>query len=260
MNCKEIQSMLHAYNDGELDATGSLEVEKHLQTCPECRQAQKNQAVLKKAIAAGAPYFKAPADLRRNIIAAASLQTAVEAPAKPRAPRWQWNTLTAGLAMAACLMIGFFMALQLNQRSARGQLLDELASSHVRSLLAAHLMDVVSSNQHTVKPWFDGKIDFAPPVNDLSGQGFPLLGGRLDYIGGRTVAVLVYGKQKHFINLFIWPGPGDEESEVITSRNGYNLVGWSHAGMTFWAVSDVNKNDLIDFLHLIDSAATPAAH
>ncbi len=259
MNCQEIQTMLHAYSDGELDAAGSLEVEKHLQTCPICRQAQKNQSVLKKAIATGAPYYKAPASLRQSIIAAASLQTAAEKPAKPPTRHWQWNTLTASLAMAACVLLGFFAALQLRQHSSAGQLIGELTSSHIRSLLADHLIDVVSTDQHTVKPWFDGKLDFAPPVNDLADRGYPLAGGRLDYIEGRTVAVLIYKKQKHFINLYIWPDSGSQNMIYLGSDNGYNLVSWNYSGMAFWAVSDVNQKDLQDFFGAFRGAGPSSA-
>ncbi|HWB61218.1 MAG TPA: anti-sigma factor [Chthoniobacteraceae bacterium] len=267
MNCDEIRPLLAAYADGELDAAAILEVERHAQTCEACKRALQNQSVLKKAVAASAPYFKAPPDLRRDLLAAIREKSAAEteaspAPSRARASGWQWTTPKVVLAMAACLALGFFGELRFAQHSQRGQLMNELASSHVRSLLAEHLMDVVSTDQHTVKPWFDGRIDFAPPVNDLATHGYPLLGGRLDYIGGREVAVLVYGKQKHFINLFIWPAPGDsEETEFTGSKNGYNLVGWSHAGMAFWAVSDVNKTDLLDFSHQFDAAAAapPAA-
>jgi anti-sigma factor RsiW len=260
MNCQEIQPLLHAYSDGELDAARSLEIEKHIHTCPECRQAYRNQSVLKNAITSSAPYYKAPASLRHGILTAASLQTAAGEPAKPRARHWQWNNLTAGIAMAACLLFGFFIALEFQQHSTDGgQLIGELTSSHIRSLLADHLIDVVSTDQHTVKPWFDGKLDFAPPVNDLAAQGYPLAGGRLDYINGRTVAVLIYKKQKHFINLYIWPSTGSEETLQFGNDNGYHLVNWTHSGMTFWAVSDVNPKDLANFSDLFLNASASTA-
>ncbi|MDP9290749.1 MAG: zf-HC2 domain-containing protein, partial [Verrucomicrobiota bacterium] len=163
--------MLHAYVDGELDAMSSLEVEKHIQACPQCRQTYRNLSVLKEAVTASAPYFKAPAHLRRSIIAATSKQVASEEPSLAPPWSWCWSNLTAGLAMAACLVLGFFAALQVHQHSARDLLLGELTASHVRSLLATHLMDVASTDQHTVKPWFDGKLDFAPPVKDLAESG-----------------------------------------------------------------------------------------
>ncbi len=259
MNCREIQAMLHAYGDGELDAAGSLEVEKHIQSCPQCRQAHENRLALKKAIAAAAPYFKAPGILRSRIAAAASLQSAADTPAKPPVLRWQWKI---ALAMAVCFLLGFFASLFVEiapPPAARNVLVAELASSHIRSLLADHLMDVASTDQHTVKQWFDGKLDFAPPVSDFAGQGYPLAGGRLDYIGGRTVAVLVYKKQKHFINLFIWPSAaGDESRKLTATKNGYNLVNWNHSGMSFWAVSDVNQKDLAEFAKLVTDQAGPA--
>jgi len=254
MNCREIQNLLQAYGDRELGVMTSLEVEKHLQTCPQCKQALENQTVLGKAIAAGAPYYKAPASLRDSIIASARQ---AEQPRIIRR-RWQWNPLAAGLAMAASLVLGFFLATQFQQHSARDLVVGEIVASHVRSLLATHLMDVVSTDKHTVKPWFDGKIDFAPPVNDLAASGYPLIGGRLDYIGGRTVAVLIYQKKKHFINLFIWPAASGGETPQTTVKNGFNIVNWNHAGMAFWAVSDVSPEDLRTFAGLLESDTSPA--
>jgi len=255
MNCQEIKNLLHAYSDGELDAAGCLEVERHIQTCPGCKQALENLSVLKSAIATAAPRFKAPTNLRHGILAAARQAAATE---QPRATRpWQWNTLNAGLAMAASVMVGFFIALQMNPRENKALPIGELASAHVRSLLATHLMDVVSTDQHTVKPWFDGKLDFAPPVNDLAAKGYPLAGGRLDYIGGRTVAALVYKKEKHFINLFIWPSSGSQGTWRRISVNGYNLINWNTPDMTFWAVSDMNPGDLQEFAEMSRDAAEP---
>ncbi|MGB8356763.1 MAG: anti-sigma factor [Chthoniobacteraceae bacterium] len=251
MNCKEIQNLLHAYGDGELDVMTSLEVEKHIQTCAQCKRTLENQIVLGKAVATSAPYFKMPSDLRESILHSARQAVQAEQPRITR-HRWQWNPLATGLAMAASLVLGFFLAMQFQQHSARDLLVGELASSHVRSLLATHLIDVVSTDQHTVKPWFDGKLDFAPPVNDLAAQGYSLEGGRLDYIGGRTVAVLIYKKQKHFINIFIWPSSGSGEELQLAAKNGYNLVNWNHSGMTFWAVSDMNQKDLMEFSGLIE--------
>jgi len=257
MNCREIQNLLHAYGDRELDVMTSLEVEKHLQTCSECKQALENQTVLGNSIATGAPYYKAPASLRDSIIASTRQAAQAEQP-RIISRRWQWNPLAAGLAMAASLALGFFLAMQFQQQSARDFLVGEIVASHVRSLLATHLMDVVSTDKHTVKPWFDGKLDFAPPVNDLTADGYPLIGGRLDYIGGRTVAVLIYQKKKHFINLFIWPSANGGETPQTTVKNGFNIVNWNHAGMAFWAVSDVSPEDLRTFADLLGSDTSPA--
>jgi anti-sigma factor RsiW len=129
----------------------------------------------------------------------------------------------------------------------------QLIASHVRSLMADHLTDVPSSDQHTVKPWLDAKLDFAAPVPDLSSQGFPLIGGRLDYLDNRSVAALVYQKRKHFINLFIWPTtPKDSTAQTMVEREGYHLVHWSDVDFTYWAVSDVNTTDLQSFKQLFE--------
>jgi anti-sigma factor RsiW len=131
---------------------------------------------------------------------------------------------------------------------AEQNLTEQLAAAHVRALQPGHLEDVVSTDQHTVKPWFDGRIDFAPPVRDLAAAGFPLKGGRLDYIDGRPVAALVYQRDKHIIDLFVWPGAADAVSNPATDdRTGYNIVHWIQDGMTFWAVSDVDRGQLRAF-------------
>jgi len=254
MNCDETQKLLAAYSDGELDLTRTLEIEEHLEGCESCRKAVEGLSTLKKAIGEGAPYYKAPMELRQRVIA--SLPRSV--PAEQTRHFWQMSGWGAGLAMAACLSIGLFLgALVYRPHQFRKEVVSELTSSHIRSLLATHLMDVVSTDQHTVKPWFDGKIDFAPPVQDLADHGFPLVGGRLDYIHGRTVAVLIYQARKHIINLFIWPSTGNEaEPSSPTSEQGYNLVNWRKGGMTFWAVSDLNTKELSEFSQAVESEAS----
>jgi len=251
MNCDETHKLLAAYSDGELDLTQTLEIEEHIESCESCREAVEGLSALKKAIGAGAPYYKAPEELRQRVIA--SIPRSV--PPKQTRYSWRMSGWAAGLAMAACLSLGLFLGtLVYRPHQLRKEVASELTSSHIRSLLATHLMDVVSTDQHTVKPWFDGKIDFAPPVQDLSDRGFPLVGGRLDYIHGRTVAVLIYKARKHIINLFIWPSTSNEAKiSSPLSQQGYNLVNWSKAGMTFWAVSDLNTKELSEFSQAVEN-------
>jgi anti-sigma factor RsiW len=132
--------------------------------------------------------------------------------------------------------------------SAEKQLAQEIVSGHVRSLMGSHLMDVASTDQHTVKPWFNGRLDFSPPVKDLAAEGYPLTGGRLDYVGRRSVAALVFQRHKHVINLFVWPATeADSKPAAIKPTQGYNLIHWSKGGMAFWAVSDLNPKELMEF-------------
>jgi anti-sigma factor RsiW len=245
MNCQEARSLKSAYADGELDVVKTTEFAKHLGGCIECSRAQENLRALKSAVGSEGLYFKAPAQLKRQVRAA--LQ--VEAGGGKSNPLlwWRWLKLAIPAAAGALLAI---LVLMIPAREDR--LVQEITASHVRSLMADHLLDVISSDQHTVKPWFDGKVDFAPPVIDLAPQGFPLAGGRLDYEQNRPVAALVYKRQKHVINLFVWPTTANVEGgKQFAVSQGYNLVHWEHAGMTFWAVSDLNREELRQFAELI---------
>src|SRR5438034_85016 len=164
---------------------------------------------------------------------------------------WNWLALAAAI-MSGALITAVFLP-RMRPPNADQFLATQLIASHVRSLMANHLMDVPSSDQHTVKPWLDAKLDFAAPVADLSSQGFPLIGGRLDYLNNHSVAALVYQKRKHFINLFIWPTtPEDSTAQTMVEREGYHLVHWSDGDFTYWAVSDVNPSDLQNFKQLFE--------
>ena len=210
----------------------------------------ENHQVLRNVIETGSLYFTAPADLRRRI--QLSLRRAAKAEAGPRLlPKW-WHNIAAPMVAAAVMILALVPFL-------RGPSVDdllprEIVSSHVRSLMASHLADVPSSDQHTVKPWFAGKVNFSPPVEDLAKQGFPLIGGRLDYLDNRPVAALIYQRQKHFINLFIWPSGSASDVETKTvSRQGYNLFHWTRSGMTYWAASDLNNAELQKFVQLVQN-------
>jgi anti-sigma factor RsiW len=257
MNCQQAKPLLDPYADGELEASAILELERHLRDCPACALALNNLQVLKKTVKSDELYFTAPAELR------ARLKAALPTPAKPivRRPLWTWNWLTAGMsgAFAICLAL---LVLVTQSRSTSGQpLSQEVLAGHIRSLMADHVTDVASTDQHTVKPWFNGKLDFSPPVKDLAAEGFPLIGGRLDYLGGRSVAALVFQRQKHIINLFVWPTKEkDLPAESVASSQGYNLIHRSEAGMTFWAVSDLNRKELITFMQDFAAAAPLREH
>jgi len=221
-----------------------LDVEQHVQACPACARALQAQQALRSALSDSALYYKAPPHLRARV------QTTLRArdmrAAGSRIMTWRW--LAVGLSFALLAIIIGSLAFLRSRPAADELLARELVASHVRSLMANHLTDVASTDQHTVKPWFDGRLDFAPPVVDLTAQGFPLVGGRLDYINSRPVAALVYQRRQHLINLFIWPAADEtEHSNQMSVRQGYNLIHWTRAGMNYWAVSDLNLSELQAF-------------
>jgi len=265
MNCEEAAKLMDGYLDGELDPITNQAIEQHLRECRNCDQAYKTQGSLIRAIGNATPYYKAPAELRERIQSSLRDEIA-ELPtrnfardAQPLFPRRQsrprpilWETSWNWLALAAAIIFAAIIALTLVprlQRPGADQFLaTQLIASHVRSLMANHLADVASSDQHTVKPWLDAKLDFAPPVVDLAGEGFPLIGGRLDYLDNRPVAALVYQRRKHFINLFVWPGEAAAARPVMAmSHQGYQLLHWADPDFNYWAVSDVSANDLQTF-------------
>jgi anti-sigma factor RsiW len=255
MNCKDAQNLINGYVDGELDLVGNLDIERHIQDCALCAQGYKNHQRLRNGMKAGSFYFKVPVDLQRRI--QLSLRKAAKAEAGRRVlPKW-WFNIAAPMAAAAVVLLALVPFLQ--RPSADDLLAGEVISSHVRSLMASHLADVSSSDQHTVKPWFAGKLNFSPPVEDLAKQGFPLTGGRLDYVDNRPVAALIYQRQKHFINLFIWPSESDSDVGTKTvSSQGYNLSHWTKSGMTYWASSDLNSAELQEFVQLVQKQPSPA--
>jgi len=243
---ENIRELLHAYVDGELDLANMREAERHLNECEECRGTEKAIRDLRTALTGETIAYRAPAHLRRNV------RAVLRREAKPdRRSLSPWLTFATGAAFAA-VILGFVL-FQTTRTARTDAIVDQVVANHVRSLLAAQLVDVVSSNQHTVKPWFDGKIDFAPEVRDLSGNGFPLVGGRLDYLNGKTIAALVYQRNKHPINLFITPAATNRNSPPTgTTRRGYNVLAWTNNGMNYWAVSDLNEAELREFTQLFE--------
>jgi anti-sigma factor RsiW len=257
MNCQQSKLLIDPYADGELEAAAILELEQHLKSCSGCALAWRNVQSLKKALKQDALYFTAPAELRRRI------KAELPSPAKEAPPRgaWNWNWLTTTMSGAFAVCLAIVLMMTQTRPSSEQQLTQEIVSSHIRSLMAGHVMDVVSTDQHTVKPWFNGKVDFSPPVKDLAAQEFPLIGGRLDYVGGRSVAALVFQRHKHIINLFVWPGnEADAKPAAFPSRQGYHLIHWSDSGMVFWAVSDLNETELMEFVQDYGTAAPVKQH
>ena len=208
---------------------------------------------LSGAIKKFATRHAAPSPLRERVITA--VRTAEPRPSAAERGRsgaswWQWATLGAVFASGA--VIAWTLSLLLSAQGEIAQLSDDVVADHVRSLMVAHLTDVASSNQHTVKPWFSGKLDYTPPVRDLSQAGFPLVGGRLDYLDGRSVAALVYRRRLHTINLFVWPCDDTTTPGVKQlTRRGYNIVNWCEGGMQLWAVSDLNAGEMQTFGQLL---------
>ena len=265
MNCEEAKKLMDGYLDGELDPITSQTIEQHLRECDKCDQAYKAHALLIRSISHKTPYYKAPAGLRERIQSSLREEIAKRSPrsvsrnipslfqSKPSERRavlfgtqWNWLALAAAIVFAA--IIAFNLVPRLQRPGADQLLATQLIASHVRSLMANHLTDVASSDQHTVKPWLDAKLDFAPAVVDLGSEGFPLLGGRLDYLDNRTVAALVYQRRKHFINVFTWPAESGTTGTTKTmTRQGYQLLHWVDSDINYWAVSDVSEADLQAF-------------
>jgi anti-sigma factor RsiW len=245
MNCQQIQKLIHAHHDGELDAANTLQVDEHLADCPRCFSATRQLSALRGALQNAELRFTAPAELRRTISAAVEQSEKSERETIFSQPWFQ----RSGWAVAAVLLIACFVVFHLTSARNEDRLIADLTASHVRSLMVNHLTDVASTDQHTVKPWFDGKLDFAPPVKDLRESGFPLLGGRLDFIEGHSAAALVYGRQKHFLNLFVWPATSPSPANLrATQRNGYNVIQWSDGRMSFSVISDLNEPELREFV------------
>jgi mycothiol system anti-sigma-R factor len=241
MICELSSKSLHGYLDGELDAVRAAEFERHLETCPECLAELEAQESLRASLQQAQLRERAPASLRRAV-----LQGLPKAPAQFRIatnPSWQWLAVAAALLLVVSAL-GWRILSTRTGTGASAQLSAEIIDAHLRSLQAGHLVDIVSTDQHTVKPWFNGKVDFAVPVRDFADEGFPLQGGRLDVIHGRTVAALVYGRRKHEVNVFAWPdSPGDELPRAGSSR-GYQWISFRKGGMYLCVVSDLAMPDL----------------
>jgi anti-sigma factor RsiW len=252
MSCPHSEQEVGAYLDGELDLTSALAFERHLEECPECARALAAQRALREAIeGADLRFHPSPALARRLRQTTDGARTAGAWPA--------WRRLQAVAALLLVAVASWGLGRVWPPRAAP-DFVDEIVQSHVRSLQADHLADVASTDQHTVKPWFTGKLDYAPTVVDLASHGFPLIGGRLDDLGHHPVAALIYRADRHVINVFTWPdayglngsGAGGLD-RAAASRQGFHVIHWSRGGMTYWAVSDAGEDRLWRLAHLLQA-------
>ncbi|WEK42177.1 MAG: anti-sigma factor [Candidatus Sphingomonas colombiensis] len=235
--CADRQMVLQALLDDELDAANVAAIEAHMAACPDCAAELSQLRAVRGIVTGEALRSRAPESLLARIEAALPPSSR----ANPWPARLGWASSGAGVAIAASLAL--MLAAPPPAEPDVGQ---QLVSSHIRSLLADHLVDIQTSDRHVVKPWFNGKIDFSPPTPDLTAQGFPLVGGRLDYIGDRTVAAIVYRRRLHTINLFVWP-TGPREPHGSMQMDGYTVRRWTRNGLSYYAVSDIASGDLAQF-------------
>ena len=249
MACELSQTQLHAYFDGELPALDAVSFEKHLETCPDCKRQLEAEQSLRDSLQQADLYERAPAPLREKLQPRTSATPPIPIRTSMKPTSWTWLAAAAALLLALITSWQYFG--RVSEPSSTQIIASTLVDAHLRSLEPGHLTDIESTDQHTVKPWFNGRLDFAPPVQDFSSDGFPLLGGRLDVVQGRTVAALVYGRRKHIINVFVeksqpgisWKGSG--------TTQGYQWLAWQKNGFCFFAVSDVSAADLTALKQLL---------
>ncbi len=255
MDCNEARTWLHGYLDGELDLARTVEIEQHIAGCATCSRARDSGRALQGSLRSANLDYRCPDLLRTRI--QATLRHETVRPIVHTDFRRRYLAIAAALVLVAGGV--WFTLRPMSGQSLNGQIAQDVVAGHVRSLLADHLTDVASSDRHTVKPWFAGKLDFAPVVVDLSAEGFPLVGGRLDYLEHRPVAALVYSRRKHAINLFIWPSQqADDGALQSATTQGYQIAHWSEAGTAYWAISDLNSSELRQFTQLIRDARRDA--
>jgi anti-sigma factor RsiW len=247
MTCDEAEILIHALIDGELDAGNTRAVEDHVAGCPRCAAQLEAYREMSKMIAGADVRYKAPLELRRRI------EAALPQPAQVLNRRAVLRGFAMGSAVSAIAATGLVAIVLRSDDEARIQ--SEVVSAHLRSLQAGHLTDVISTDQHTVKPWFNGKLDVAPPVVDLTAQGFTLIGGRLDYVDARPIGAVVYRRRAHVINLFVAQTASTERRAAKTETlQGFNIRRWSDRGLNYWAVSDLAADELAEFGEKFETA------
>ena len=245
MQCSNAREFVSAFIDGELPGDIAKGAAAHIETCPSCGKLAGDYRVIGRQVASG--YAQPPSDLADKIRKHIAAESAAQRP-----PRLRSLLLWAAALLLTCGLSAFATWYLTHQAEMRGRLQNEIVANHVRSLMQDKPVQIASSERHPVKPWFGGKIDFSPNVKDLAAQGFPLVGARVDYVGGRRVAVLVYMRRLHVINVFLWPSAGDSSGgPQAISIKGYNSVVWTNDDMTQWAVSDLNLPELKQFQALL---------
>ena len=248
MNHDEAAPLLSAYRDGELDLATCVKLEAHMAECPRCQQMLADDNELVDLLQAEVPAYK-PSPFLRTRIEAQLREKKAASPARrswnPVALAWTYS----GFATAALVVCGLAIFWTQQLPAVDG----EAVANHVRSLQVNHLMDVASTDQHTVKPWFAGKLDYSPQVIDLTASGYPLIGGRLDVLDHRNVAAIIYQRRKHYINLFIWPSDSGSLHEKLYEQNGYHVLGWTRSGMNYLAVSELGEQEFQDFIKMIQA-------
>lgn len=246
MTNEDASAMMHAYVDGELEPSKCVELEAHLAANPAARAACERLRGMAAAIREEADYHLAPASLAAGVLGAVP-----DAPARTmKAPIWRLLPGT-GVAMAAAAFLTWTIATGYLKPGESERITQDVLGSHVRATLGQHLIDVASSDQHTVKPWLSARLSYSPPVIDLSAQGFELLGARLDYVGGQPAAVLVYQRRRHVIDAYVRPARNPAAALALT-RDGFNIQSFAHDGMEFWLISDLNRNELDDLVRLLE--------
>jgi anti-sigma factor RsiW len=251
MKCREAQELIHGFVDSELGLVWNLEMEHHIHECPNCSGTHDMLRAMHTVLSDNSLYFQPPAGLQNRLRARLRKVSSVEGRARTISPSWQAIGIAAALVL--CIAGTWQVAITMHSSSTTESIGQEVVAGHVRSLMAAHLTDVPSSDHHTVKPWFNGKLDFSPVVADFADRGFVLDGGRLDYLDSRPVAALVYRRRQHVINLFTWPKIQSDSGIRAFDRQGYHAFNWTRYHVTYWAVSDLNPEELRQFVGMLRS-------
>jgi anti-sigma factor RsiW len=250
ITCRTALSLVEPYLDGELDASQKAEIDQHLGECQSCAFIHARLDGLGSDLRTLAPRYEAPSHLRAQVLRSVRRSAGPSLGWRSFAGSWNWSN--RAWAMAATLLltvsIGWNVMQLRSEKNVGGEVAREIVSSHVRSLIGDHLLDVPSTDQHNVKPWFNGKLDYSPEVKDFAASNFPLIGGRVDYLDHRPVAALVYKRRQHVINLFVWPSSSPLAAPQAVT--GFNLAAWSEAGMNYCAISDLNQAELAQFADL----------